>query len=257
MGNVPGSHVDLYVGIVLLDGPHAPVVCSWGVEHHHRARGLGGPDAVQDRGRPAIPKIHWHLHVPALGNPVAPDVQRGEGDELLAEELADHLADAAEAGDDDVAPQVIDLALRRLQLQHILVLVHVVQSVAQGAKHRREGHAERYHEVHLAAKRAGEDGLGGGVSEEDEGELAPGRKHEAGPNGCDAAEAKDGAGDGNHGGLPDQEDGHGGKDGAPLLHQERHGELHPDGHEEEAKQQPLVGRDVALDLQGVFRLREE
>lgn len=42
-------------------------------------------------------------------------VQRHKGDEALRQQLRDDLADAAEAGDDDVVPQLPGVLLRRLQ----------------------------------------------------------------------------------------------------------------------------------------------
>jgi hypothetical protein len=43
------------------------------------------------------------------------EVERDEGNEPLAEELADDLADAPEAGNDDVIPELASLAFARLQ----------------------------------------------------------------------------------------------------------------------------------------------
>lgn len=50
-----------------------------------------------------------HLH--ALGG----DVESHKGDEALRQQLRDDLADAAEAGDDDVVAQLPCVLLRRLQ----------------------------------------------------------------------------------------------------------------------------------------------
>ena len=53
-------------------------------------------------------------HLDAVGA----DVERNKGDEALREQLGDHLADAAEASNDDMVPQLPGLLLVWLQHLH-------------------------------------------------------------------------------------------------------------------------------------------
>ena len=233
-------------------GAHGGVGVVGGEHEDFGAFGMGG---AQQFGFGRVAEIDHRAEAARQFDLFGIVFERGEGDLLRAQDAADDLAHAPEAGDDDARAFVVD----RIGRAFLLLFGMLQQPVRNGDDHeRRHRHAQADDGDEAVAQGVVDQADAKGFVEHDEGEFAAQRQHGAEHHRLAQRQAARPPADQDQDQqLGQQQSGDAGGDPPGFGRDLAEVDAHADGDEEQAEQQALERFDLRLEFVAEFGIGQQ
>ena len=236
------------------------MACRLGVvQGDHGGLGPLQPGRVQNVHLAGVAEVDRQIETAAAAHTVVVQVQADVGHVGLGQDLRNGLSDPAEAGDDHVVLQILDVLRNvRQAARGRLAPGEVLRQTLPGpGGQRRQHHGHRDHRQSQLAGHHGHDAHHHAAADQHEAELAALGQQGADPRRDLVRQAEGPAETVDQQGLAQHQRENGQRHRRGILPDQSEIDLQPDGHEEEPEQQAAEGPDVGLDLMPVLGARQQ